>query len=156
VLRSLAVSVAAVTLAGCGHAHESRPPAVSDHQWRSNATVIVHQLQVDIAGTQVSGATPEAAAAALRNESSLYGLLVSYSDFAGCREMVAAAGSLPKTEAVVDHLLTSGCRHLERASTLFTRAVTRDDGATLLAAGRESSRALPFLVRASAVLRGRR
>jgi hypothetical protein len=156
VLRSLAVSVAAVTLAGCGHARESRPPVVSDRQWRANAAVIVRQLQADIAGTQVSGATVEAARGALLHESSLYGLLVSYSDFAGCREMVAAAGSLPKTAVGVDRLLTTGCRHLERASALFTRAVRRDDGAILLAAGRESSRALPFLVRASAALRGRR
>ena len=127
-MRSLAVSVTAmsvtaVALVGCGGGHEPQPTAVSSRQWRANAAVIVRQLQGDIAATQVSGETVEAARAALHDESSLYGLLVSYSDFAGCREMVMAAGPVPPPEARADRLLVSSCRHLERASTLFTRAV---------------------------------
>jgi hypothetical protein len=155
VLRSLAVWIAAVTLAGCGHARESRSPIVSDRQWRANAAIIVHQLRADIAATQVAGATVASARASLRDESALYSLLVSYSDFAGCHQTVAAAGPLPVTATAVVGLLASSCRHLERASALFTRAVKREDGASLLAAGRESGRALPSLVRASAALGGR-
>jgi hypothetical protein len=153
VVRKLAVSFAAVALAGCADAHGPRQQTVvSGREWRSNVAIILRQLRQDIAATQIDGGTPAAARAALRDESSLYGLLVSYSDFAGCREMVAAAGTTPSSAAHVDRLLIAGCSHLERASGLFTRAVRRDDGASLLAAGRESGRALPPLVRASAAL----
>lgn len=146
----------AVAVAGCGHARTTEKTVVDDRQWRANAAVIVRQLQSDIAATQVSGETVEAARAALRDESSLYGLLVSYSDFAGCREMVVAAGPVPASAARADRLLATSCRHLEHASTLFTRAVKRNDGASLLAAARESGRALPPLVRAAAAVGGRR
>ena len=152
----LAVPFAAVALAGCGHAGDGRPVAVSERQWRANAVVIVRQLQADIAATQISGGTAASAGAALHDESSLYGLLISYSDFGGCREMVAAAGPQPPSAGQVERLLAAGCRHLERASRLFTLAVKRNDGSSLLAAGRESGRALPPLVRAAAVLGGRR
>jgi len=152
----MAVCVAAVALAGCGGTRAEHPPVVSERQWRSNTVIIVRQLQADIAATQISGGTVDSARAALRDESSLYGLLVSYSDFAGCREIVAGAGPSPRGAARVDSLLVAGCKHLERASALFTQAVRRNDGASLLAAGRESGRALPLIVRASAALGSRR
>ncbi len=155
--RSIAVSLAAVALAGCGDARGRVQPTVVDgREWRSNAVIIVRQLQQDIAATQISGSTPETARAALRDPSSLYGLLVSYSDFGGCREMVAAAGEVPAASARADSLLVAGCAHLERASKLFTVAVTHDDGQSLLAAGHESGLALPSLVRAAAALGARR
>jgi hypothetical protein len=157
VTRRIAVSLAAVALAGCGESHgRVQATTVSDREWRSNATIIVRQLQQDIAATQISGSTPASARAALRDVSSLYGLLVSYSDFGGCREMVAGAGTVPLLSVRADSLLVAGCAHLERASTLFTRAVKRNDGRSLLAAGRESALALPLLVRASAALGGGR
>jgi hypothetical protein len=146
----------ALTVAGCGGTGAERRTVVGDRQWRSNASVIVQQLKVDLAATQATGATVESARRALDDESSLYGLLVSYSDFAGCRQMVDAAGPLPRTAERVDRALAAGCRHLERASVLFTKAVKANDGAALLAAERESSRALPSLVRAAAALRGGR
>jgi len=146
----------AVTLAGCGGTGSDRLPLVSERQWRSNTAVIVQQLQVDLAATQITGDSIASAERALHDDSSLYGLLVSYSDFAGCREMVASAGPLPGNAVSIDRALVAGCRHLERASTLFTKAVKANDGAALLAAERESSRALPSLVRAGAALRGSR
>ena len=156
-MRTLAVCCAAAALAGCGNAHEQQQPApLTGREWRANAVVIVRQLQGDIAATQIVGGTAASGRAALHNVSSLYGLLVSYSDFGGCRQMVAAAGAAPPTALPVERLLATGCRHLERASTLYTRAVTRNDGGSLVAAGRESGRALPTLVRAAALLGGRR
>jgi len=127
-------------------------PTGADRTWRANAAIIVRQLQGEIADAQLPDATPAAARAALHDESQLYGLVVSYSDFGGCREMVAAAGPLPRSAEHVARLLVAGCRHLERSSTLFTRAVKQNSGAALLAAGRESGRALPALVRAGAAL----
>jgi hypothetical protein len=150
------VAVLAVTAAGCGRAGRHEQPVAGEQQWRANAAVIVRQLQVDLAAAQVAGSTVESAQEALHDESSLYGLLVSYSDFAGCREMVDGAGPLPRNAVEVDRALVGGCRHLERASALFTQAVKENDGARLLAAQRESGRALPALIRAAAALKGRR
>jgi hypothetical protein len=147
---------AAVTLAGCGSSPAAKQPAASDRTWRANAAIIVRQLQREIADAQLPDATPAAARAALHDESQLYGLVVSYSDFGGCREMVAAAGSRPQSAEHVDRLLVAGCRHLERSSALFTRAVKQNSGVALLAAGRESGRALPALVQAGAALEARR
>ena len=154
VVRPVSLCVAAAALAGCG-GMASQPPATagSERQWRSNASIIVRQLQNEIATTQLAGDTARGARAALHDESLLYGLLVSYSDFGGCRSMVAAAGEAGRSQTAVARLLAASCKRLERASTLFTEAVTRDDGAGLLAAGDESRRALPLLVRAAAALR---
>jgi hypothetical protein len=148
----LAVCIAALALAGCADVRVAQQP-VTAGQWRANMAIIVRQLQSDIAATQVAGGTAAAARAALHDDSSLYGLLVSYSDFGGCREMVAAAGVMPSTGAVVGRSVVAGCRHLERASVLFTAAVKANDGASLLAAGREAGRALPPLVDASLELK---
>lgn|SRR5262249_45352733 len=149
----MAVCVAALALAGCGEVRVRPPAPETAREWRSNTAIIVRQLRADIAATQISGGTPDAARAALRDESSLYGLLVSYSDFAGCREMVAGAGIAPASAAPVARSLIAGCQHLIRASALFTAAVKTNDGSSLLAAGREAGRALPLLVTASAGLK---
>lgn len=154
-MRTFAVCVAALALVGCGDARAPRDH-VSGREWRSNTSIVVHQLQADIAETQITGGTPAAARASLRDDSSLYGLLVSYSDFAGCREMVASTGPTPPGASRIVRSLVEGCRHLERASTLFTAAVRNDDGASLLAARREAGRALPRLVDAAARLKDRR
>lgn len=156
-MRGVAFVATAVLLAGCGGQGPARPvSAVTEREWRSNTAIIVRQLQGDIAATQIAGATTASGRAALRDESSLYGLLIAYSDFAGCREMVASAGELPPAFVRVDRQLIAGCRHLERAAKLFTRAVTRNDGTSLVAASRESGRALPPLVRAASALGSRR
>lgn len=144
--------IAALALAGCAEARVAQQ-SVTAGQWRANMGIIVRQLQSDIATTQIAGGSAAAARAALRDESSLYGLLVSYSDFGGCREMVAAAGVMPRTGAGVSRSVAAGCRHLERASALFTDAVKANDGASLLAADREAGRALPLLVDASVELK---
>lgn len=152
-MRSIAVCVAAVAVAGCGEVGTPAPGPVPASEWRSNTAVVVRQLQSDIAATQIAGGTPAAARVALRSESSLYGLLVSYSDFAGCREMVAGAGLVPRSAASVARMLIAACRHLEQASGLFTAAVKANDGARLLAAGRDAGRALPLLLDATVELK---
>jgi hypothetical protein len=152
-VRSIAVCVAAVVFAGCGEVRTPPPAPVTAPQWRSNAAVIVQQLQAEIAATQIAGGTPAAARVALRSESSLYGLLVSYSDFAGCREMVAGAGLVPRSAESAARTLIAACGHLEQASALFTAAVKTNDGEQLLAAGREAGRALPLLVDATLQLK---
>jgi hypothetical protein len=109
----------------------------------------VEQLRADIATAAVGGTTSRAAAAALRNTSDLYALLVAYSDLGGCRQMVSSAVA----PARVSRALAPACRHLERAAALFARATQRSDPAALVRATHEIALAQPSLVRAMLAIR---
>jgi hypothetical protein len=153
-MRRLGLVLAVLIVAGCAEsAVTPRVGVEAKREWISNITVVIGQLQEDVAQTQLIGSTPAAAQAALRDESALYALLVAYSDLAGCRHIVASAGAPPRRAAApVDEPLVAACVHLERASALFTEAATHDDGLPLAAATREARRALPSLARAAAAL----
>jgi hypothetical protein len=152
-MRGLGLVLAVLALAGCGSsAALPRPAAEAKREWLSNVAVVIDQLRNDVAQTQVIGPTAGAGRAALRDESSLYGLLVAYSDLAGCRHIVASAGAPPAGAARVDDPLAAACAHLERAASLFTDATTHRDGRPLAAATREARKALPALVQAAAAL----
>jgi hypothetical protein len=152
-MRRLGLVLVVLSLAGCAQsAVTPRPGGEAKRVWISNISVVIGQLQNDVVQTQLIGSTPAAARAALRDESALYALLVAYSDLAGCRHIVASAGTPPRAAARVDEPLGAACVHLERASALFTKATTHDDGRPLAAATREARRALPSLVRAAAAL----
>ena len=134
------ISIAVVLAAGCGS--PSAPP--SDRQWSANARGVVEQLRADVIA--VSGFDrPGPARAGLRDESQLYGLLVSYSDFGGCRHMVAAVGVEPAGRARAVTLLDRACVHLQRADRLFTRAIARSAPPLLVAATRQAVAAVPVL-----------
>jgi hypothetical protein len=152
-MRHLGLVLAVLILAGCAQsAATPRPGVVAEREWVANISVVIGQLRNDVAETQLIGATPDAARAALRDESSLYALLIAYSDLAGCRHIVASAGAASRGAAPVNRALVAACVHLERASALFTLAATHHDGRPLAAATREARRALPSLVRAAAAL----
>jgi hypothetical protein len=152
-MRSLALGLAVLAVAGCGGSPASpRVPTEVNSEWVANINVVITQLRNDVAETQVIAATPRAGRAALKDESTLYALLIAYSDLAGCRHIVASAGSSPPHAASVGASLGSACVHLERAASLFTQAATHHDGRPLAVATRESQRALPSLVRAAAAL----
>src|SRR5437879_2538781 len=96
---TVAVLVVAVLGAGCGA--KVAPP--TDREWVANTRGVVDQLRGDVVA--VSGYDRLGAARkALRDDSHLYGLLVSYTDFGGCRHMVAAAGAEPPGRAGVVQL----------------------------------------------------
>jgi hypothetical protein len=152
-VRRLGLVPAVLILAGCGQSATTRRPEVeANRQWTANVRVAIGQLRSDVAQTQLIGATPGAARAALRDESTLYALLIAYSDLAGCRHIVASAGTPPHGSAAVSGSLGAACVHLEKASALFTEATTHHDGRPLAVATREARRALPSLVRAAAAL----
>ena len=70
--------VVAALAAGCG----AQAPSSTDHQWAANARGVVDQLRAD--AVAVAGFDRlSAARQGLRNDSQLYGLLVSYTDFGG-------------------------------------------------------------------------
>jgi hypothetical protein len=151
-VRRAAPALAALALAACGGtAHSTARPA-NGPAWPSNLAILIAQLRNDVALTSVAGETRADARAALESDSNLYALLVAYDDFGVCRGMVASTASDARA-ARVTTALTSACRHLERASALFTRATTKGEPAALLAAGLEARRASPWLVRASLELR---
>jgi hypothetical protein len=144
--------VLATVLAACACACGSTPPRSSeaDRVWLANTAGVVDQLQRDVQLESSGGDTVEAARAMLRN--GLYPALVAYTDFGGCRHMLAAAGTAPSRFAQVTRTLAVACALLQRAAALFTRAASHDDAAVLVHAGRVASTASPLLVRAKVEL----
>jgi hypothetical protein len=152
-VRRLGLVLAVLVLVGCAQsAATPRPEVDAKREWTANVTVAIGQLRNDVAETQLIGVAPRAGREALRDESTLYALLIAYSDLAGCRHIVASAGTPPHGSAGVTGSLGAACVHLEKASALFTEATTHHDGRPLAAATREARRALPWLVRAAAAL----
>ena len=107
---------------------------------------MIDQLERDLQLESSGGDTIAAARETLRG--SLYTVLVAYTDFGGCRHMVAAAGATPERFAAVTRTLRVACLRLERAAGLFTRAASDDDAPALVEAARLASSAAPLLVRA--------
>jgi hypothetical protein len=149
VLRATVAVVLVVALGtGCGES-ASLP---QDREWSANARGVVDQLRADVVA--VSGFDRVGAARhGLRDESQLYGLLVAYTDFGGCRHMVAALGVEPPGRAGAVRLLDRVCRHLQRADRLFTHAVAQSAPALLVLATREAVLAVPLLDGAALDLR---
>jgi hypothetical protein len=147
---TLLLAIAAL-LAGCGgHAPIVRQESAGD-EWMANARGVVEQLRGDVIA--VAGYDRVAAArAGLDDDSQLYGLLVSYTDFGGCLHMAAAVGAAPPGRARVVRLLRRACAHLRRADALFTRAVARSEPPLLVRATREAVAAVPVLDAAGLVL----
>jgi hypothetical protein len=152
VFRKTAVVLAvAAFAAGCG----AGAPPPTDREWTANARGVVEQLRGDVVA--VSGYDRVGAArAGLRDESQLYGLLVSYTDFGGCRHMVAAVGVEPPQLAGVVRSLRRACLHLQRADRLFTRAVAQHAPRLLVDATQQALAAVPSLGAAALELAGDR
>jgi hypothetical protein len=137
---TIAVLVAAALVAGCG----TKAPPPTDREWVANARGVVDQLRGDVVA--VSGYDRlSAARQGLRDESHLFGLLVSYTDFGGCRHMVAAVGAEPPGRGTVVQLLGRACLRLRRAEGLFTRAVAGTAPRLLMGATREAVGAVSLL-----------
>ena len=136
---------------GCGGG--GAPSGLSqqaEREWISNTAGVIDQLQRDLQLESAAGDTIAAARETLR--SGIYTVLVAYTDFGGCRHMVAAAGVAPERFAEVTRTLRAACALLQRSAVLFTRAATKDDPAILLEAGRVASSASPLLVHAKVEL----
>ena len=139
-------------LAGCGGTSAPAGSAQGDRQWVANAGGVIDELERDVLLAGNGGGTYAAAAAALRNESNLYTVLVAYSDFGGCDHMLSAAGTPTARYAKVERAIAASCVLLQRAAALFTQAASTHDAHALLAATRTTLEASPLLVRAKAEL----
>jgi hypothetical protein len=144
VLRVTAAVLVVAVAVGCG---ASVPPP-TERQWVANARGVTGQLRNDVAAVSGFDRLPQARVG-LSDESQLYGLLVSYTDFAGCRHMVTEVGAVPPRLAGVVTLLHRACLQLERADGLFTRAVAHEAPGLLIGATREAVAAGPFLYQAA-------
>jgi hypothetical protein len=135
---------------GCGGTAHSVRSQQAERIWIDNTAGVIDQLERDLRLESSAGDTIAAARETLRT--GLYTVLVAYTDFGGCRHMVAAAGVQPDGFAEVTRALTAACALFQRSAVLFTRAATTNDPATLLRAGRVASAASPLLVRAKVEL----
>jgi len=131
--------IALVVTAGCLGCGTTRA-APSEQQWIANTRGIIRQLQADMGQVSDAG-TPAEAGRTLIDESSLYAALVVYTDFGGCRHMVASLGRPPARFRRVGLELDRACTSLQRASALFTEAVAGKSARTLAAAARVAHRA---------------
>jgi hypothetical protein len=147
VLRETMAVVVVATLVACGAASM----APTDREWAANAHGVIVQLRADVVA--VSGYDRLAAArTGLADDSQLYGLLVAYTDFGGCRHMVAAVGVAPSGREPVVKLLARACARLQAADRLFTRAVSRRAAPLLVRATHEAVAAVPLLDAAALAL----
>jgi hypothetical protein len=147
----LTAAACLTTLAACGGSSTTRTTQ-ADREWSANASGVIDQLRRDLVLAASGGDTLASARLALGDVSRLYTILVAYTDFGGCRHMVAAAGATPARYRPARAVLVSACGLLERGAALFTRATTRHDAGALLAAARTTARAAPLLLRARAAL----
>lgn len=143
VLRKTVAAVVVLVLAGCG----SRAAPPPDREWQANARGVAQQLRQDVDAIATLDRVP-AARRALHDDSQLYGLLVSYTDFGGCAHMVAALGAEPARFETARRQLALACRRLRIADAFFTRAVARNDPGLLVRATNAAERALAPLERA--------
>ena len=139
-LRATTAAVAVAMLVACG----ATAPSPLDAEWTANARGVVQQLHGEVVAVSGYDRVGEARGG-LRDESQLYGLLVAYTDFGGCRHMVAALGVAPPSLTRVVGSLRVACLHLQRAERLFTRAVAQHAPRLLVDATQQALAAVPSL-----------
>lgn len=142
--RSCGVVALVLVCAACGG---SPPHRDVEREWVANAHGVIRQLRDDVL-LVAGGDQAPVARRTLADDSELYGALVVYTDFGGCRHMVAALGAAPLRFERSARQLGRACDDLQRAATLFTRAVARSAPDVLVAAARSALHALPALDRA--------
>jgi hypothetical protein len=135
-MRAVIALVVTVACLGCG----TTRPAPGEQEWVANTRGIIRQLQADMSQVSDAGTAVEAGRT-LNDESRLYAALVVYTDFGGCRHMVAALGRAPTRFLRVGLELDRACANLQQSSTLFTRAVAGENARTMAAAARAARRA---------------
>src|SRR6476659_1371305 len=113
-MRAIIALVVTAACLGCG----TTRAAPAERQWIANTRGVIRQLQVDLGQVSDTGTVAEAGRT-LTDESRLYTALVVYTDFGGCRHMVAALGKPPARFRAVDAELERACTNLQRSSALF-------------------------------------
>jgi hypothetical protein len=151
----VAAAACVAVLTACGSTSAPTPSQASDRQWEANAADVIGELRRDVELGTGGDDTLASARRTLRNTSSLYTLVVAYTDFGGCGHMVAAIGAPAPRFGAVRRALDAACTRFERAASLFTQATTSGNPRSLRAAMRLVLSALPLLARAEAELGAR-
>jgi hypothetical protein len=147
----LAASACIVVCTAC--AGPSAPPSESpEQQFAANTADLIDRFHEDVTISTAEGASLATARKALRNADDLVAMLIAYADFGGCRKMIRNAGEAGSRFRQVEATLGSACHILERASSLFTDAVTRANARVLFAAAQTTTGALALLYRAKVEL----
>src|SRR3954449_5552336 len=146
--RPVAVLLVAACLASCGGTGSQGLSPQAEQLWIDNESGVIDQLQHDL----VLGAIGGVPAARQALEQGLYIPLVAFTDFGGCNAMQRSAGHAPPGFDEVVRAMTIACHRLQRAAVLFTRAASRNDPRTLVAAGDTAVRAAPYLEKARLLL----
>ena len=106
-------------------------------------------LQRDLDLSTSGGATVAAARHALHDTSTIYTILVAYTDFGGCDHMIASTGTPPPRFAKTDAALRTACARFERAAGLFDRATKSSNARRLLEATLTALKGSPALQEAA-------
>lgn len=151
----IALLLTTALLAGCGsasHAPPSSPSPSLQWYWRENAQQFIAKLETDVLLSANGGANVATARRALSNTSDLFGMVLAYTDFAGCGELLRSFGRPAPADEAALPALGSACTKVEEAAALFRQAIVRNDPRILLTATRAALAAEPLLVRAKAAI----
>lgn len=148
-MRKLALLLLLLVPTGCG----SRPvpptfASQAERKWAGDALQILIGLDAALPRISRAGVGPRT----LKETSLLYEALLGYTYVDSCGELVRGLGEPSPRERGALDLLQRACAHLHHASTLFTRAVQRDQSALLVAAASEALGTAPLLHRARTLL----
>lgn len=142
---AVSASIVAGVLGGCGATATTHLAPIPERNWIISAGTMINQMRADVVRTSATGTTPSSARRALVNDSDMFALLLAYIDFGHCGRLLIGLGRPPPRLAGVAATIALACRHLERASALFTRSVAARDPKALLAAAHQANAAAPVL-----------
>jgi hypothetical protein len=146
---ALSAAACAALLVACGGTVSAPAPRAPD-DWEANAADVIGVLERDLALSMRTDDTIAAARQTLRDISTLYTIVVAYTDFGGCDHMISAVGAPAPRFLPVERTLRAACAVLQHAATVFTRAIVGSDAVLLKRATHLVLRAAPLLSRAAA------
>jgi hypothetical protein len=145
-LGAAAIAIAALSACGAGTRGAAPPhPVLTEREWVDNAARFADDLGADVLLSADGGSDVASARVALRDQHTLYALLIAYTAFDDCGATLVDLGPPARSLQGVAQNLAAACRGFERASELFSAAVKRSSPATLLAATRTTLAASPSL-----------
>ena len=147
----LAASACIAACTACG-GPSSPATETPEQQFATNTADLIDKFHEDVTISTAVGGSLSTAREALHNVNDLVAMLIAYTDFGSCRKMIRNAGDAGIRFRQVEATLGSACRILERASRLFTIAVTSSHARALFAAAQTTTGALALLYRAKVEL----
>jgi hypothetical protein len=156
---ALAAVVALVALApaACGGSPQrtaapARGSGEAEGRWLQDVDDLMTGLDIAVERSTSAGADHRTARQALRDDALLLEVVVGYTYLRECGVLLERTGLPEPRLRVVVRELRAACGAFERSSTLFRRAMSRDDPGLLVAAGRQSLGGAALVARARDLL----